>query len=119
MWSKISSVLKPRHTNEEHEPSSSQGDVLSRVKEQHPNLSVFHGASDLAIPTPSPPGSPSKGGRRGMFRRMSRAPVKDDDSVRAPSPMTLPIGLPKKVKSSLRLNGNSEWIIHEASAGFD
>ena len=107
MWSKISSVLRPRHTIEEPEPSSSEGDVISKVKESH--LSVFHGASDRPIPTPSPPSSPSKSGRRGMFKRMSRAPLKDDDSVRALCP---PIGLPKKVKSSLRLNGNSECRLH-------
>jgi hypothetical protein len=97
MWAKISSVLKPRHANEELEP-----------KEQHPNFSVFQGASGHPVPMHSPPSSPSKSGRRGMFKRMSRAPVRDEDSVRAPSPMTLPIGLPKKVKSSFRLNGNSE-----------
>ena len=39
---------------------------------------------------------------------MSKGPAKDDDSVRPP----LAIGLPKKVMSSLRLNGNSECILH-------
>jgi hypothetical protein len=111
MWSKISNALKPRHGPEEPEQTfsqSSQGDVMSRVLEQHPNLSVFQSSSDLPLPGPSPPGSPSKQGKRGMFKRLSKLPPKDDhDSLRAPSPMRLPIGLPKKVKSSLHLNGNS------------
>lgn len=113
MWSKISNALKPRHAQEEldHTNSqSSQGEVMSKVFEQHPNLSVFHSSSDHPIPNPSPPSSPSK--RRGMFKRLSKVPPRDDaESLRAPSPMRLPIGLPKKVKSSLHLNGNSTWDV--------
>ncbi|KAF8064059.1 hypothetical protein FPV67DRAFT_200335 [Lyophyllum atratum] len=105
MWSKISNVLKPRVAQGDPEPSSSQADVMSRVFEQHPNLSVFHSSSEQPI-NPSPPPSPSKSAKRNMFKRMSKAPFKDDnDSIRAPSPM---IGPPKKVKSPFNLgNGNN------------
>ncbi|GLB44159.1 hypothetical protein LshimejAT787_1600890 [Lyophyllum shimeji] len=105
MWSKISSVLKPRVVHEDPEPSSSQADVMSRVFEQHPNLSVFHGPSENGA-HPSPPPSPSKSAKRNMFKRLSKAPFKDDnESIRAPSPM---IGQSKKVKSPFNIgNGNN------------
>ncbi|KAG1731384.1 hypothetical protein EDB19DRAFT_1334961 [Suillus lakei] len=41
MWSKITSALKPTKDVEQEQPT----DVLSRVYEQHPNLSVFHETS--------------------------------------------------------------------------
>ncbi|RDB23432.1 Calcium-binding and coiled-coil domain-containing protein 1 [Hypsizygus marmoreus] len=109
MWSKLSNVLKSKQTHDGAEQSSSQGDVMSRVLDQHPNLSVFHSATDQIMPTPSPPSSPSKHGRRGMFKRMSRAPFQDDnDSLRAPSPM---IGQPKKVKPyHTNKNGNNSQL---------
>ncbi|KAK0433651.1 hypothetical protein EV421DRAFT_2088558 [Armillaria borealis] len=103
MWSKITSALKYR-SNDDQDSSFHQTDVMSRVLEQHPNMSVFHGEADTSIPVPSPPASPSKNGRRSIFRRTNRG--KDDDSIRAPSPSPLALGLPKKVKSSLDLIGN-------------
>jgi hypothetical protein len=95
MWTKLSNALKQRpHDNEpDHEPS----DVMSKVYEQHPNLSHFHeSASRVAFPTSSP--------KNGLFRRGSSKGSKDDgDGV---SPSKLGISLPKKVKSSLALNLN-------------
>ncbi|KAG2107623.1 uncharacterized protein F5147DRAFT_199842 [Suillus discolor] len=38
MWSKLSNALKPTKDADQDQPT----DVLSRVYEQHPNLSVFH-----------------------------------------------------------------------------
>ncbi|KAF5376080.1 hypothetical protein D9615_007716 [Tricholomella constricta] len=104
MWSKLSNVLKPRVAHEDPELSS-QADVMAKVYEQHPNLSVFHNDSEH-MTSPSPPPSPSKSAKRNMFKRMSKVPFKDDNEpMRAPSPM---IGQPKKVKSPFNLgNGNN------------
>ncbi|KAK0200898.1 hypothetical protein DFS33DRAFT_1479329 [Desarmillaria ectypa] len=104
MWSKITNALKYRLSNDDQDSSFHQTDVMSRVLEQHPNMSVFHGEADTSIPVPSPPASPSKNGRLSIFRRTNKG--KDDDSIRAPSPSPLALGLPKKVKSSLDLTGN-------------
>lgn len=104
MWSKIShAIYKPanKQAHDDPEPSGSQGDVMSSVFEQHPNLSVFHGGAE----PPSPPSSPSK--RRGMFKRMAKG-HREDSEPRPASPMKLPIGLPKKVKSTLSVHGNSK-----------
>jgi hypothetical protein len=113
MWARISSALKPRQTQED-ERSTSQGEVISKVFEQHPNLSVFHHQleSDRPIPTPSPPGSPSRNVRRSMFKRsirIRRDKDKDDDeSLRAPSPLLhRPQTLPRKMMSHFN-QGNSK-----------
>ncbi|KAK0216070.1 hypothetical protein IW262DRAFT_1299332 [Armillaria fumosa] len=103
MWSKITSALKYR-SNDDQDSSFHQTDVMSSVLEQHPNMSVFHGEADTSFPAPSPPASPSKNGRRSIFRRTNKG--KDDDSIRAPSPSPLALVLPRKVKSSLDLVGN-------------
>ncbi|KAG7447351.1 uncharacterized protein BT62DRAFT_948399 [Guyanagaster necrorhizus] len=103
MWSKITNALKYRPSNDDQSSSFHQSDVISRVLEQHPNMSVFHGEAETSIPVPSPPASPSKNGRRSIFRRTNKG--KDDDSIRAPSPSPLALGLPK-VKSSLDLISN-------------
>ncbi|KAF8622280.1 hypothetical protein AX15_007147 [Amanita polypyramis BW_CC] len=106
MWAKISSALKPRQ-NHEDEHISSQGEVLARVFEQHPNLSVFQGQNDRPAPAPSPPGSPSRNGRRSMFRRGFKAQKEDDESLRAPSPLLRrPQTLPKKMMSHFNIQGN-------------
>ncbi|KAG6812008.1 hypothetical protein H0H92_004737 [Tricholoma furcatifolium] len=105
MWAKLSNVLKPRGAAE-NEPSSSshvpQENVMNKVFEQHPNMSVFQNDSERKS-SPSPPPSPSKGSKRNMFKRLSKAPFKDDDSVRAPSPFMKPL----KKKSGLFSNGNN------------
>ncbi|KIJ60945.1 hypothetical protein HYDPIDRAFT_97711 [Hydnomerulius pinastri MD-312] len=111
MWSKISSALKPRqgHDNETLEHSVAHTDVLSRVYEQHPNMSVFHERDEeVPFPTPSPPPSPSKQGRKGMLKRISRiSRAEDAESLRGPSPLKLPISLPKKVRSHMQLKSIS------------
>ncbi|KAJ6630157.1 hypothetical protein B0H10DRAFT_2208272 [Mycena sp. CBHHK59/15] len=98
MWAKLSHALKPKQAHDDSD-TNSHGDVMTSVFEQHPNLSVFHNTSEPPLLSPSPPPSPSKGSRRGMFKRQTKG-HRDDDSLRAPSPMKLPIGLPKKVKSA-------------------
>ncbi|KAJ8516870.1 hypothetical protein ONZ45_g5875 [Pleurotus djamor] len=121
MWSKLSSALGRHRHESDASASSSQSqrsEVMDKVYEQHPNLSVFHGAEEetsggespeMPFPNnPSPPSSPSRNGRLGMFKRSAKS--RDDDSIRAPSPLPsmLPsIGLPKKVRSTLSLRHNS------------
>ncbi|KAJ7160942.1 hypothetical protein C8R46DRAFT_1177737 [Mycena filopes] len=99
MWAKLSHALKPR-AHDDPEANSGTGDVMSSVFEQHPNLSVFHHAPEH----PSPPPSPSKS-RMAMFKRKGH-----DESSRAPSPMKLPIGIPKKVKSTFGMQGNTSQL---------
>lgn len=113
MWARISSALKPRHVQED-ENSASQGEVISKVFEQHPNLSVFH-QSDRPIPTPSPPASPSRNMRRSMFKRsirIQRDKEKDDDdeSVSEPSLLRRQT-LPRKMMSHFIFPGNSELCL--------
>ncbi|KAJ7452151.1 hypothetical protein B0H11DRAFT_302820 [Mycena galericulata] len=108
MWAKLSHALKPKQAHDEpessvHSNSHSHGDVMSSVFEQHPNLSVFHNPPT----SPSPPPSPSKSTRMGMFKRH---PKGHDESARAPSPMKMPIGLPKKVKSTFGMHGNASLV---------
>ncbi|KAG6816044.1 hypothetical protein H0H87_009005 [Tephrocybe sp. NHM501043] len=109
MWAKLSNVLKPRVAHEDPpEPSSSSqtshDNVLSKVFDQHPNLSVFRGSSEH-ISSPSPPPSPTRSMKRNMFKRLSKAPLREDsDSTRAPSPM---IGQPKKIKAPFSGNNNN------------
>ncbi|KAJ7075672.1 hypothetical protein B0H15DRAFT_866313 [Mycena belliarum] len=106
MWAKLSSAaahLKPKQAPVESE-TSSHGDVMSSVFEQHPNLSVFHNPND---PHPSPPPSPSKSSRMGLFKRHTKG---HDESMRAPSPMKLPVGLPKKIKSGFGAHGNASQL---------
>ncbi|KAJ7431233.1 hypothetical protein FB451DRAFT_436193 [Mycena latifolia] len=106
MWAKLSHVLKPKQANDESE-THSHGDVMSSVFEQHPNLSVFHNAPEPHPHSPSPPPSPSKSSRMGLFKRHTKG---HDESQRAPSPMKLPIGLPKKVKSGFSAQANASQI---------
>jgi hypothetical protein len=96
MLSKLNTFLKPGSRTpgpSTDDSSSSRSGVVGRVKELHPNLSIFHGDdSEVPFPTPSPPVSPSKHGRGGMFKRMSRTPHDEPDTFSK-------VGLPKKVKS--------------------
>ena len=100
MWTKFSNALKPRQDDIES-GSTLQG-------QHHPNASTrsLVSRSESPFSIPSPPGSPSKHGRRSMFKRMSKLP-KGEDGAATSSPFNLPIGLPKRVKSHLHLNGNS------------
>ncbi|KAJ7042789.1 hypothetical protein C8F04DRAFT_54305 [Mycena alexandri] len=99
MWAKLSHVLKPK-AHDEPEANSGTGDVMSSVFEQHPNLSVFHHPPEQ----PSPPPSPSKT-RMAMFKRKGH-----DESSRAPSPMKMPRGIPKKVKTTFGMQGNASQL---------
>ncbi|KAG9217924.1 hypothetical protein CCMSSC00406_0008565 [Pleurotus cornucopiae] len=123
MWSKLSNALGRHRHESDASASSSQSqrsEVLDKVYEQHPNLSVFHTheeepqeeSPEVPFPNnPSPPSSPSRHGRVGLFKRHSR--VRDDDSIRAPSPL---LGFPKKVRSTLNLrHNNSQQSLSRAS----
>ncbi|KAI0674695.1 hypothetical protein C8Q78DRAFT_1118171 [Trametes maxima] len=109
MWSKISSALKRPETpalDTEHDDSLKPPSVLSAVFNQHPNLSNFHEPSEVPFPSPSPPASPSKNGRRGIFKR---TPKHFADSEQAHTlPLKLSIPHLKKVKSSITPNSASE-----------
>jgi hypothetical protein len=103
MWSKITNALKPQPQKEE--PSSSQGsEVMSKVYEKHPNMSMFH-ANETGVvdqPHPSPPSSPSLHGKRNIFKRMSKGALKDPpEPPRALSPFTLPASISKKVRNQI------------------
>ncbi|KAJ7270754.1 hypothetical protein B0H12DRAFT_1320206 [Mycena haematopus] len=102
MWAKLSHALKPKQMHDESE-ANSHGEVLAGVLEQHPNLSVFQQSPEH----PSPPPSPSKGSRMAMFKRHTKG---YDESQRAPSPMKLPIGIPKKVKTTFGIQGNASQV---------
>ncbi|KAF9219309.1 hypothetical protein BS17DRAFT_789471 [Gyrodon lividus] len=109
MWSKISSALKPRQgSDNETDHPVAHTDVLSKVYEQHPNMSLFHDANpEVPLPTSSPPPSPSKKGRKGVLKRMSRTSKAEEvDSLRGQSPLKLPISLPKKVRSHMQLKSS-------------
>lgn len=74
MWSKISNALKSHTTSNKGEQSLS---VMSKVFEQHPNLSIFH-ANESGVLHSSPPPSPSVHSKPDMFKRLSKGPSKDD-----------------------------------------
>lgn len=114
MWSKLTNALKPsRQLNDSDSDRSSAHsaptDVLSRVYEQHPNMSVFHDHTndqDVPFPSPSPPPSPSRQ-RKKLTRRLSTKFNSDSQ----PSSLRLPtIGLPKKVRSHLHLKSNCAYF---------
>ncbi|KAF9480264.1 hypothetical protein BDN70DRAFT_620540 [Pholiota conissans] len=119
MWSKITSALKPhqavKDTPNSKEGSQSHGEVLTKVFEQHPNMSMFH-ANEAGVVdrSPSPPPSPSVHGKRNMFKRMSKAALKEDLEVqRAPSPFVAPSSIPKQVRAQNELNTNgSQHSLH-------
>ncbi|KAJ3500587.1 hypothetical protein NLJ89_g9729 [Agrocybe chaxingu] len=99
MLSKISNFLKPHHATKE-EPSPT-GEVLLKVQEQHPNMSVFHNPTESGVMQHqgAEPSSPSVHSKKSMFRRLSRPALKDDlETQRAGSPFQLP---PKKVRNPL------------------
>ncbi|KAF8824484.1 hypothetical protein HHX47_DHR8000074 [Lentinula edodes] len=106
MWRKLTSALKHGEQDTTSTSTVSQGDVMGKVLEQHPNLSMFHpGPQENAPNSSSPPPSPTKS-RRSMFKRGSRMPSDDDERAPSPSLPKLSLGIPKKVKSSLSLAGN-------------
>ncbi|KAI0363437.1 hypothetical protein BV20DRAFT_958314 [Pilatotrama ljubarskyi] len=100
MWSKLSSALRPAH-DADNDDGLKPPSVLSAVFNHHPNLSNFHEPSDVPFPSPSPPASPSKHGRRGIFKRIPKHPADD-------GPIKLAIPHLKKVKSSIQPNSACE-----------
>ncbi|PIL28204.1 hypothetical protein GSI_09616 [Ganoderma sinense ZZ0214-1] len=104
MWSKISSALRRPETPAQ-EPNTpiddrfSSNTVLSTVFDRHPNLSNFHESTEVPFPSPSPPASPSKNGRRGIFKRNPKT-FQDGEHANT-LPIKLSIPHLKKVKSSL------------------
>ena len=99
MWSKITNALKSQTSNKGEQSST----VMSKVFEQHPNLSIFH-SNESGVLQPSPPPSPSVHSKKSMFKRLSKGALKDDaDSQLPPSPppFKLTSTISKKVKNSL------------------
>ncbi|KAL1675348.1 hypothetical protein EV122DRAFT_292738 [Schizophyllum commune] len=86
MWSKISGAFKSGRAHDEPEPTHPHPDVMGRVLDQHPNLSVFHQQPEQ-LPRPD---SPSKHGLRGVFKRPPKQQDLDQESIRSPSPFKLP-----------------------------
>ncbi|KAJ3986960.1 hypothetical protein F5890DRAFT_906956 [Lentinula detonsa] len=112
MWRKLTSALKHGEQDTTTTSTVSQGDVMGKVLEQHPNLSMFHPAPQESV-SASPPASPTKS-RRSMFKRASRMPSDDDGRAPSPAPPKLSLGIPKKVKSSLSLAGNRESLFNQS-----
>ncbi|KAL1941791.1 hypothetical protein VTO73DRAFT_6791 [Trametes versicolor] len=119
MWSKISSALKRPETpvlDTDRDDGLKPPSVLSTVFNQHPNLSNFHEPSEVPFPTPSPPASPSKNGRRGIFKRTPKTYSENDQPPQG-SQLSLKLSIPhlKKVKSSIAPNSASS-IASDASS---
>ena len=102
MWSKITSALKPL-TSSKEEPSASHthSEVLNKVYEQHPNLSMFHANESGIVSRHSVDGpSPSVHSKKSMFKRLSKpAPKEDVDIARSQSPFQQPPTNSKKSKT--------------------
>ncbi|OSD02570.1 hypothetical protein PYCCODRAFT_1444979 [Trametes coccinea BRFM310] len=111
MWAKISSALKRPETPaqdsfDEHDGSLKPPSVLNAVFNQHPNLSNFHETpEEVPFPSPSPPASPSKHGRRGIFKRTPKPFADNDQGHQLPIKLSIPHL--KKVKSSIQPNSAS------------
>ncbi|KAI0824945.1 hypothetical protein BC628DRAFT_1321363 [Trametes gibbosa] len=115
MWSKISSALKRPETpvlDTDPDDVLKPPSVLTTVFSQHPNLSNFHEPTEVPFPTPSPPASPSRNGRRGIFKR---APKRTENDQGPTLPLKLSIPHLKKVKSSIAPNSASS-IASDASS---
>ena len=115
MWAKISGALKrPETPAQEHfDIDDRPPTVLSTVFDHHPNLSNFHDPSEVPFPSPSPPASPSKHGRRGIFKRNGKSGDHDQGSI------SLKISIPqlKKVKSSLHGSSSEYFCVAYGGGG--
>lgn len=113
MWSKLTNAIKRPGTpglNPDDTGSSLHPHVMDGVYERHPNLSVFHeDTSEVPFPSPSPPPSPSK--RKGLLKRISTNPFAEHETGSQPSSLRIPIGLPKKVKSSIHSTSSGEYTM--------
>ncbi len=119
MWSKISSALKRPETpvlDTERDDGLKPPSVLSTVFNQHPNLSNFHEPSEVPFPTPSPPASPSKNGRRGIFKRTPKTYSENEQGPQG-SQLSLKLSIPhlNKVTSSIAPNSASESLPFSSS----
>lgn len=115
MWAKITGALKPSQAAKElplppPKDLSAQGEVMNKVFEQHPNMSVFHtNETGIVDRSPSPPPSPSVHNKKNMFKRMSRAPMKEDsDGNRGGSLFAQPSTISKKGNGLNATNMNGE-----------
>ena len=131
MWSKLTHIVKrnsgiEQDNGEEQKQHDDQdassvsatanSSVMSRVYDQHPNLSHFHSGSAVHLASPSPPASPSKGSRRSMFKlslknRFTSTPVAQDAQENVTSPASSAWTSPspikqvtKKVRASLQVD---------------
>jgi hypothetical protein len=117
MWSKISNVLKPLTSSKEEFHNNNGGsEVMNKVLEQHPNLSVFHHSNDSGfVDRHSVDGhSPSVHSKKNMFRRLSK-PLLHKDAMEdmhphpPPSPLITQVhGQTNSRKTNNSLDFNSE-----------
>ncbi|KLO17737.1 hypothetical protein SCHPADRAFT_994079 [Schizopora paradoxa] len=104
MWNKLTSVLKTRSDADVPSPNvlshPSRGTKSLDLQRTLPALPPHDFDSPKPLPAPSPPSSPSKYGRLGLFRRSSKTtgPGNLDNSSS--------VSLAKKVKASLNINTN-------------
>lgn len=104
MWNKLTNVLKTRSDVDVPSPNApfhpSRGTKSLDLQRTLPSLPPHDFDSPKPLPAPSPPSSPSKYGRLGLFRRSSKStgPGSLDNSSS--------VSLAKKVKASLNINTN-------------
>lgn len=119
MWSKISNVLKPLTSatskEDSHNNNNNNGsEVLNKVLEQHPNLSVFHHSNDSGIvgrrSIDGGP-SPSVHSKKNMFKRLSK-PLghKDIEDIPALPPSPVPVPTQTK-KPNLSADFYCEFVL--------
>ena len=110
MWSKITTALKPLTSSKEESSSRlSHSEVLNKVYEQHPNLSMFHPNESGQLGRQSVDGhSPSVHNKRNMFKRLSKPALKEDqDSSSLPQQ---PPTNSKRTNHSLDFQNHSKYI---------
>ncbi len=114
MWAKITGALKPSQAGKETplpppKDLSAQSEVMNKVFEQHPNMSVFHtNETGIVDRSPSPPPSPSVHNKKNMFKRMSRVPVKEDLDINRGGSLFAPSTISKKANGLNTTNSNGE-----------
>jgi hypothetical protein len=114
MWTKFSNALKPRQDSAGGSAEHGSTEVMSKVLEEHPNMSMFREPPPNASSSNGnlePPSSPSK--MKAVFKRLSKNPLTANGSIdehppRAASPFKMPnIGNPKKIKPFNNANSES------------